>query len=279
MPVPIPERLSALVADDAEDVDLAEAALLVAMSRYPELDVAHYLGEIESMTEAVRVTVPVDAPPRDVLAAINDHLFGRLGYGPEVDQYYDPCNSYLNDVIDRRRGIPITLSVLYIQVARALGLEIDGISFPGHFLVKCQVEQGVVVIDPYHRGVSLSLDELRERLRTTQNSEVSGDALVDLLESATPRDIVARMLRNLKAIYIKSKQAEDALTVIEWLVHLVPNIPQEIRDRGLVYEQLECFRAALADFDAYLRAVPDAADVDAIRERVLEMRKATARLN
>lgn len=279
MPVPIPERLSALVADDAEDVDLAEAALLVAKSRYPDLDVAHYLGEVEALAEAVRETVPVDAPPRDVLAAINDHLFGRLGYGPEVDQYYDPRNSYLNDVIDRRRGIPITLSVLYIQVARALGLDVDGISFPGHFLVKCHVEQGVVVIDPYHRGVSLSLDELRERLRATQSGEISGDALVDLLESATPRDIVARMLRNLKAIYIKAKQAEDALTVIEWLVHLVPNIPQEIRDRGLVYEQLECFRAALADFDAYLRAVPDAADVDAIRERVLEMRKATARLN
>ncbi|MBI1396047.1 MAG: tetratricopeptide repeat protein [Betaproteobacteria bacterium] len=279
MPMPMPERLLALVDEENAATDLAEAALLVATLRYPDLDIARYLAEIDRMAEAIRDRIPEESSEQQRLAGINDYLFGELGFGPDADNYYDPRNSFLNDVMDRRLGIPITLSILYIAIGRRLDLDVEGVSFPGHFLLKCYVDQGVVVIDAYHRGVSLSLEELGDRLRSSQSGEVSNDSLVELLEAASSREIVARMLRNLKAIHLKAKQSVEALDVIEWLVHLVPDVPQELRDRGLVYEDLECFRAALSDFEAYLRAVPDASDADPIRDRVLEMRKAAARLN
>lgn len=279
MLVPVPQRLLDLIDSPDDIADLAEAALLIARTQYPELDVVRELTRIDAMAETVRQRLEADSTVEQRLAELNDYLYGELGYGPETGEYYDPRNSYLNDVLERKCGIPITLSILYIRLGRTLGLEMEGISFPGHFLVKCHVEGGMVVIDAYHRGVSLSMEDLHERLQLSEGTSVKLDSVAEYLETADAREIVARMLRNLKAIFLKAKDWSHALTVIEWLVQVVPDTPQELRDRGLVYQELECFRAALHDFEAYLRQEPEATDASKIRTRVLDMRKAAARLN
>lgn len=279
MQVPIPEKLLAIVAGEGEVADLAEAALLVATTAYPDLDVSHHLGKVRDMAGVLSGRLAPEATVQQKLTAINDLLYGELKYTPDAANYYDPRNSFLNDVLERARGIPITMSVLYIQLGRALGLELDGVSFPGHFLVRCEVDGGLVVIDAYNHGTSLSLDDLRDRLQQSQGAEVRAESVLSLLAPAHPHDIVVRMLRNLKGIYLDQRRHAEALTVIEWLVHLEPKSAPELRDRGLVFEELECFRAALTDYETYLRQVPDAEDGETIRSRVLDMRRAASRLN
>lgn len=279
MQVPIPERLLALL--DSEDArsGLAETALLVAHTAYRDLDVPACLDGVRVLSEQLRTRLSPEASVQDKLAELNQLLYGDLRFGPDTDNYYDPRNSFLNDVLTRRRGIPITLSVLYIELGRSVGLDLDGVAFPGHFLVRCEVDGGMVIIDAYHHGKSLSLDDLRERLQQSQGAELPDEHLLPLLEPARPRDIVLRMLRNLKGIYLEGRQHGDALTVVDWLVVLDPESAPDLRDRGLVYEALECSRAALADYEAYMRRAPDADDIEKIRGRALEMRAAVARLN
>jgi len=212
---------------------------------------------------------------RSLLAVAAD----RLGFAAPQGDYYDPRNSYLNEVLVRRCGIPITLSVLYLHAGRLAGLEMQGISFPGHFLVRCEAPEGLIVLDPYHRGASLSLDDLVTRLKLGQGEAASGRNVMELLGGVGTRDIVLRMLRNLKAIHLQAREWDHALTVVDWLVHADPAAAPERRDRGLVYQELECARAALADYEAYLGQAAEAEDVDDIRARTVELRKAVARLN
>lgn len=275
----IPARLKALLSEPEQSVSLAEAALWVATSHYPDLDVKAYLGRIESLADEVRARTEDGSDVMGSLNALNQYLFHEMGFAADDDNYYDPRNSFLNDVLERRRGIPISLSVLYIEVGRRLGLDLKGVSFPGHFLVKCIVESGIVVIDPYNAGMSLSLEDLQKRLREFRGGEVSRAIVWEMLVAAAPRDIVGRMLRNLKGIYLKDKRYNEALSVIEWIVDMFPSHPEEVRDRGVVYQELECPRAALADYERYLALSPAAEDAGAIRRRAVEMQKAASRLN
>lgn len=275
----LPPRLLDLLEADPDAVSLAELALLVAQGEYPHLDISHYLRLIEDIAMSIRQRLGPEADSAEIIVAMNQRLFQELRYGAAGTDYYDPRNSYLNEVMERRRGIPITLSILYIEVGRRLGLPVDGVAFPGHFLVKCDVPDGIVLLDPYHGGVTLDREDLQDRLREGRGEEVSDEALDDMLVSASPRDIVARILRNLKSIHLKAKQMEQALAVLMWLTEVLPGEAAERRDRGLVYQNLECFRAALADYEHYLEHLPDADDADAIRGRVVDMRRAAARLN
>ncbi len=279
MDLQVPARLRELVDAPPESVCLAEAALQIARGEYPALDPDACLGQIQAWAERIRAGLRAGAGVPEVIAAMNFLLFEELGFRPDDENYYDPRNSFLNEVLERRRGIPISLSVIYIAVGRRLGLDLRGVSFPGHFLVKCPVDGGVVVIDPYYGGITLSLEDLQKRLREFRGGEVSRAIVSELLVTAAPRDVVVRMLRNLKAIYLRERSLSRALATIEWIVALVPAETDELRDRGIVYQDLECFRAALADFERYLLETPGAADADAIRGRVVEMRKAAARLN
>ncbi|MCW5624243.1 MAG: tetratricopeptide repeat protein [Burkholderiales bacterium] len=273
------ERLRALLERSDENVCLAEAALLVAAGEYPDLDVPAYLDRIQQYADVLRERLGATPTVQESIGAMNRYLFHELGFGADRDNYYDPRNTFLNDVLERRRGIPISLSVLYIAVGRRLGLDLKGVSFPGHFLVKCPVDGGVVVIDPFYGGVTLSLEDLQKRLREFRGGEVSRAIVSEMLVAAAPREVVMRMLRNLKGIYLKGKQLHDALAVLEWIVSMNPRETEEIRDRGVVYQELECFRAALADFEHYLALKPEAPDADMVRERVVEMQKQTVRLN
>jgi len=273
------ERLTTLLERPEDSICLAEAALLVAEGQYPGLDIEDYLGRIDGYARELQERLGDDAGCTQRLGALNQYLFQELGFAPDADNYYDPRNSFLNEVLERRRGIPLSLSILYIAVGRRLGLDLRGVSFPGHFLVKCAVDGGVVVLDPYYRGLSLSLEDLQKRLREVRGGEVSRAIVSEMLVSAAPREVMVRMLRNLKGIYLKAQQFNDALAVLEWIVPLAPAEHEEVRDRGIVYQELECFRAALADFERYVAAEPKAADAEAIRGRIVEMQKLAARLN
>lgn len=275
----LPARLRELLEASPETVRLAEVALLVGEAQRTGVDVEDQLGRLDDIARGVSERLPPDADAVQTVLAINQHLFHELGFSGAGAEYYDPRNSFLDEVLTSKRGIPITLAILYIDVGRQLGLDLHGIAFPGHFLVRCEMDDGVVIIDPYGGGATLDRDDLQSRLRETRNGEVPDETLDDMLVPASPRDVAARMLRNLKAIHLRAKHYDLALPILDWLVEVVPDDAVEWRDRGRVFEHLECFRAAVGDYARYLEQLPDADDNDAIRSRVVDLQRAAARLN
>jgi regulator of sirC expression with transglutaminase-like and TPR domain len=211
---------------------------------------------------------------------LNHFFYHELGFAGNINDYYDPDNSYLHRVIATRRGIPISLAVLYMELAQQIGLNVKGISFPGHFLMKLSVQSGDIVLDPFN-GVSLSREELEERLEPyfMQQGYPMDVPLGSYLQPAPARDILVRMLRNLKALFIEHLRWQRVLGVQQRLVILLPEEITERRDRGLAYANLECPRAALRDLEAYLEDRPNAADADMIRSRIPELREASRRMN
>ena len=273
------ERLRQIVSGPDEDISLAEAALLIAGHGYPDLNVAAYLSRIEELAYNLRLRIAEDESIPDRISALNQFLFGDLGFGPNSEDYYDPRNSFLNEVLERRTGIPITLSVIYLELGRKIGLPLQGVSFPGHFLVKCAVPEGAVVLDPYSGGASLDLQDLQKRLRDVRGGEVSRAIVAEMLVSATNKEIIVRLLRNLKAIYLREHNLDKALPIMNWIIATMPDQTEELRDRGMIYQELECPRAALADFETYLTRSPSCEDADDIRRRIMELRREVARLN
>jgi regulator of sirC expression with transglutaminase-like and TPR domain len=232
------------------------------------------------MAATIRGRLAADAFAEQKFAAINHHLFAELNFAGNAGAYYDPRNSYLNEVLERRVGIPITLSIVYLEIGRRLGLPVQGVSFPGHFLVKVRLRRGALVLDPFAGGEPQSEESLRVRLGQFVPPAEAGVAdLAPYLDAASSRQIVARVLRNLKAIYLERGSAEAALAVMNRLLLVVPESAEELRDRGLVYAKLECFRPAAADLQNYLRRRPDAPDAIEIHARLVEVRAAAARLN
>ena len=259
---------------------LAEACLLIAEDQYPDLDAAACIARLDAMAATIRGRLAADAFAEQRVAAINHHLFAELNFAGNTGAYYDPRNSYLNEVLERRVGIPITLSIVYLEVGRRVGLPVQGVSFPGHFLVKVRLRQGALVLDPFASGEPQSEGSLRVRLGQFMSPDEAGTTdLAPFLDAASSRQIVTRVLRNLKAIYLESGNAEAALAVMNRLLLVVPESAEELRDRGLVYAKLECFRPAVADLQNYLRRRPDAPDALEIHARLVELRAAGARLN
>jgi regulator of sirC expression with transglutaminase-like and TPR domain len=273
------DRLRQIVCGPDQDISLAEAALLIAGHGYPDLNVAAYLSRIEELAHMLRLRIAEDESVPGRIAALNRFLFGDLGFAPNSEDYYDPRNSFLNEVLERRTGIPITLSVIYMELGRKIGLPLQGVSFPGHFLVKCAVPDGAVVLDPYSGGISLGVKDLQQRLREVRGGEVSRAIVAELLVSASNKEIIVRLLRNLKAVYLREHNLDKALPIMDWIIATVPEQAPELRDRGMIYQELECPRAALADFEAYLQRSPSCEDADDIRSRVIELQREAARLN
>jgi regulator of sirC expression with transglutaminase-like and TPR domain len=270
-----------IAAQPEEDIDLAEAALVIAAEEYRDLDVLHYLKQIEEMAATLKRRLRRDISTPETILALNRYLFEELGFSGNAADYYDPRNSFLNEVLDRRLGIPITLSMVYIEIGQRLGLALRGVSFPGHFLVKCTVRDGAVVLDPYANGASLGMDDLRQRLRVLRSgaAEASDDDVRQMLAPAKKKEILARVLRNLKSIYLHKRDLERALSASARIIVLDPRAAEEYRDRAEIYLDLECFRAALADFKEYLALQPKAEDADAVRDKIAELQLLAARLN
>jgi regulator of sirC expression with transglutaminase-like and TPR domain len=271
------ERFAALVSRPEREIDLARACLQIAEDAYPGLDVDGYMGEIERFAQRLRARVAPDAATEDRVIALNEFLFGDLGFGGNADNYYDPRNSYLNEVLDRRAGIPLTLSVLYMEIGWRIELPLEGLSFPGHFMVRLPMRGGTLVLDPFAGGVPQSADELRERLKRVV--AVADRPLEQFLEPAGKRQILARLLRNLKGIYRERDRPERLLQVLNRMIIVAPDAAAERRDRGYVYQRLECWRPALQDLTEYLEREPAAADLDEIRASVIELSRRCARLN
>ena len=272
-------RLTEIIEGPEADIPLIEAALLVASHRYPDIDVRHYLEVIGEFGSVLAARVDSDSGPADRVVALNQYLFDELGFKPNAEDYYDPRNSYLNQVVDRRTGIPITLSLVYMALGTHVGLTFNGVCYPGHFLVKCALPDGVIVLDPFSKGQCLGISDLQNRLRETRGGEVSRAIVAGLLITASKREILLRMLRNLKAIYLRSNDLDNAIAIMNWIVVADPGQATEIRDRGLIYQELECSRAAVLDFERYLELDPDSSDSDGIRSRIIELRRSVSLLN
>jgi regulator of sirC expression with transglutaminase-like and TPR domain len=278
-PTPL-QYFATLVAEDS-GLALLEAAVSIAQDEYPELDVQAVLSQVDALGAKLKARVPADAAPVQRLRLLNRYFYRELGFAGNVNDYYDRRNSFINDVLAQRRGIPLTLALLYIELAGQLGLTARGVSFPGHFLIKLRMPQGEVVLDPFN-GRSLSREELDERLapyRRRQGLVGEFEAPLGLfLQAAQPRDVLARMLRNLKEIYRSSRDGERWLAVQERLVILLPQNWDERRDRGLAFIEIGRVAAAIGDLEAYLANRPDADDAPAMVERLDALRR-TPRLH
>jgi regulator of sirC expression with transglutaminase-like and TPR domain len=269
------DRFSRLVSGPDASVDLAEASLLIASEEYPALDISRYLEELDRMGADARDRLA--ASPQADVEALNGYLFGEKGFRGNVEDYYDPRNSFLNDVIDRRTGIPITLSMVYMEVARRAGLDVAGVGLPGHFLVRAQGGGGAVLVDPFHCGALLSEADCQKRLDRVFDGRVRLEP--GMLAACPRKAILARMLRNLKAIYVKADDYGRALRTIDLLLTLDPESAEDRRDRGLLHETFDCYALAAADLEAYLALAPAAPEAMAVRVKITEMRTLAARLN
>ena len=276
--VPSPlQYFSSLVQSD-EHFPLLEAAISLAQDDYPDLDVQQVLGDVDQLMARVKRRLPPDAPVLQKLRVLNQFFFNDLNFGGNVNDYYDPDNSYLNAVLKTRRGIPISLGVLWLELAGSLGLNARGVAFPGHFMVKVNLPKGQVVMDPF-TGQSLSREELAERLEPfRQKSRLDDEFEMPIglhLQSAPPREIISRMLRNLKDIHRMQKDWQRLIAVEDRLIVLQPDAWPEYRDRGLAWAVQGQVARAVPDLEKYLARAEDAPDLDAVALRLAELRRQT----
>lgn len=270
-PVLLPDWDALSTLDDAA-VPLLGSALLIARDEYPDLDAARYEQLLQAHADHLRNEVESTPQPPLKMAAINRHLFDELGYAGDHDEYYDPRNSYLNEVFERRRGNPISLALVQMEVARRLGVSLDGVSFPGHFLVRLPVDDGLLVMDPFNGGRPLGVDELRERARPHLGGQVPDDGmLLKILDPAPHRAILVRILRNLHRSYAECEQWERAARSADRILRLAPDQADALRDRALAYLALGHEAGAADDLARYLQRAPQADDAEALRERLIEL--------
>lgn len=277
MPPPCRLVFARLVSRPDPAIDLAEAALLIAKEEYPELEVARYLARLDDLAEALRDGVGGDGDPQRLIARLGEYLFREQGFRGNTADYYDPRNSFLNQVLDRRLGIPITLSTVYMEVGRRLGVRLHGVGMPGHFLVKYIGPDEEIVIDPFHGGTVLSPADCQRLLDRLSGGKLRFEPR--FLSALTTRQILARMLTNLKQIYVNRQAYAKALGVVERLLILDPQAAAEIRDRGLLSCQLNRYAEAMADLEQYLKLAPAAEDAGVIREHLRSLRQRVASMN
>ena len=273
IPSPL-QYFSSLVQSD-EHFPLMEAAISLAQDEYPDLDLQQVLGDVDQLLVRVKRRLPADATHLQQLRSLNQFFFHDLNFGGNINNYYDPDNSYLNAVLKTRRGIPITLAVLWLELAGGLGLNAQGVAFPGHFMVKVNLPKGQVVLDPLS-GQSLSREELSERLEPFRQKNSLDDEFVMpiglYLQSAPPRDIISRMLRNLKDIHKTQEDWQRLIAVEDRLIVLQPDAWTEYRDRGLAWAVQGHADRAVPDLEKYLEQVESANDLDAVAERLSQLR-------
>jgi regulator of sirC expression with transglutaminase-like and TPR domain len=278
-------RFREIVSRDDEQIDLAEAALLIAVEEYSALDVTLYIKRLDLIANAVRDRIADDDDAEQIISALNFTLFDELGYRGNQESYYDPRNSYLNQVIDRRLGIPITLSVIYIEVARRIGFPVYGVGLPSHFIAGHAGFAGEIYIDPFNRGRVLGRRGVEELF-----SEMGGGTLElreEHLMPVTKKQIITRMLSNLLNIHLGNygggtdhhTDYARALWVMERVLLLNPESTAHTRDYGLLLAANGRLNEAVAELERYLALAPVAADAEAIRTQISSIRKEQAKLN
>jgi len=260
------DRLYAELQRPAAQVDVARAALYLAQEEYAELAIETYLDRLDQMAADLQPHLPDSGYPLKMIQAINHYLFEKLGFAGNTAAYYDPRNSFLNDVLDRRLGIPITLSVVYLELARRVGFPMAGVGLPGHFLIRPTLEDMAIFVDPFHQGDILFAEDCQLRI-----NQIYGEAAhlsPHHLENLAPREVLTRMLMNLKLVYLRQRDVPRALGAIERVLMLHPEAVGERRDRGLLHYQQGQLDLAQRDLQRYLIERPEASDAYEIR-RVL----------
>ncbi|MBE7380184.1 MAG: tetratricopeptide repeat protein [Leptolyngbya sp. SIO1E4] len=253
--------------DDA--INLAAAALYIAQEEYPDLDSQAYLHQLDTMALQLRDRLPEEAYPLKTIRAINEYLFESQGFAGNSQDYYDPRNSFLNQVLDRRTGIPITLSLVYLELARRIGFPMAGVGMPGHFLVRPTVEEMAIFVDAFHKGEIMFEEDCRDRIKTVYGQ--TARLHTGHLDPIGPRAFLARILMNLKVIYLQQQDISRAFAVIDRILLLLPDSLLERRDRGLLYYRQGKLGEAREDLKYYLLNHPDAQDSFEIQQVISQI--------
>lgn len=265
-----PRDLSELATLNVEAVPIEEIAFLVAREKYQGLEIDPYRQRLDEFARRARPRVDQVIGGRQVAEALSHYLFEEEGFRGNTSDYYNPVNSFLNDVLDHREGIPITLSILYIAIGRRLGLPVSGVGFPGHFLVRYDEPGFPFFVDPFHQGKILAEEDCRRKMTDMYGEEVPFRP--EYLRSSRNRDILLRMLSNLKMIHMTKKDFPMALQILNRILLFNPYGTDEIKERGMVYYQLECFGQALRDLQTYLIRTPSASDRPVVEECIEDLR-------
>lgn len=271
------DRFRELVNQPEDSIDLAQAALIIAADEYPDLDIAGYLKRLDEFAAQIRPAIQQDESPRRKIERLNRYLFQELGFRGNQDDYYDPRNSYLNDVIDRRVGLPITLSVIYMQVGKRLGFPLFGVGLPGHFVVKWHDREDEIFIDPFHAGEILGEDSLINLIEETFHTRVQ--LLPEWLQTVDARYILTRILNNLRNIFLRTENFERALGVVVKLLVLHPYAKEQLREAGVLSYRVGSYHRAAEFLEDYLLQHPDADDAVHLRTYLHTAWVAIARMN
>jgi regulator of sirC expression with transglutaminase-like and TPR domain len=258
-------------------LDLARAALLVAAESDPNVDIDHQMHTLDSWAAELRSRLAPDWNNLQKLARLRNYVFEELGFRGDSQDYFSPSNSLLHEVMQRRLGVPLTLSIIFMELGWRIGIPFEGVGFPGHFLVRLKGEPGDLVLDPFNHARTMHEEDCRRLLDEVTGGRIAFDGR--LLASVSKRDILTRLLRNLKGAYLRSNQDERALAAVEWLLLLDPSDQDEVRDRGLLLFRLQRFGPALQSLEAYLSARAEAPDREAIAQHVATLRHLIASLN
>lgn len=274
------QALAALVGQEIADerIDLLRAALTIARTEYPDLDFEGYGARIEELARRVKRLAPDLGDPSESIAALNRVLFEEEGFRGNREDYYDPRNSLLNDVLDRKLGIPITLAVVYMEVARRVGFPLVGVGMPGHFLLKhYDVDGREILIDPFNRGSILTAKDCQQRLDELYGGQMPLQPA--FLMAVSRRQVLVRMLNNLRSIYLTGRNFRKALPIVDLILAIYPRSPEDVKQRAMLRWSLGQNRGALADLEDYLKMSPDASDADEIRQTAASLRHMMATMN
>ena len=264
------EQFAGLAKSPDEELDVARAALLIATTEYPRLDIEGELAVLDSLAAGAARRFGEDRSPLAALNTLSEYLFDEVGFRGNTEDYYDPRNSYLNDVLGRRLGIPITLSLVYIEVGKRLEIPILGVGMPGHFLARHR-DEDALFIDPFNGGLLLSETECAARLNEVAQSQIEWDP--GYLAPISSREFIARMLGNLKTSHLGRKDYARGLTMIDWIMTILPEATDELRDRGLVHYELGQHAEALDDLTRCLESNPDFPGADNVRTLIARLQR------
>lgn len=270
-------RFKEAVSREDEQINLAEAALLVAADEYPRLNVDFYLEKLDRFGDIARERADQARGAHDYVAALNAALFDELGFHGNRDKFFDPRNSFLNEVIDLRTGIPITLTVLYIEVARRIGVAVEGVGLPGHFIARLKTETENLLVDPFNEGRIIGEATCADLVSETSGGRIEFHPAH--LAPVTTRQIITRMLSNLLGIYAGSNDYNRAIAVIERILVINPDSPPHIRDHGLLLAATGENQKSMSQLEKYLMLVPNAPDEETVREQIKQIFKNRAKLN
>jgi len=274
------QAFAALVRSEIEDerVDLLRSALTFARIEDPQLDIEHYVRQVDELAARVAEKISDPDDPAEIIAALNDVLFREEMFRGNTVDYYSPRNSFLHDVLDRRLGIPITLALVYMEVARRVSFQLFGVGMPGHFLLKhYDVDGRSILIDAFERGSIVTEDDCRQKLDSIYSGQVALQP--EFLLPVTRRQMLTRMLNNLRAVYLSQRDFRRAVQVVDLILVIYPRSPEDMKQRAVLRYNLNDFRGALSDFEEYVKMSPDASDAEEIKQTALSLRRSMAMMN